>query len=137
MQQKLGFSGPMSMAYTWIDGEMPEQHREFHSSRLPFVPVTTLDAQSRPWTSIFAARSGQPGFITSPHSTRLDMDIRLWEGDPFWENSQLFDKKKMLIAGIGIEFPTRRRNKFAGHVYEIQQSDDTFHLKLKVNQAIG
>lgn len=137
IQQKLGFAGPMSMAYTWIEGEMPEQHREFHTTRLPFIPVATLDSQGRPWTSIFASHSGEPGFVSSPSWNRLDMDIRLWEGDPFWDNSATFDGKKMLIAGIGIEFATRRRNKFAGYISDMRHRNDTFQLKTTVNEAIG
>ncbi|GJE90364.1 FAD/NAD(P)-binding domain-containing protein [Phanerochaete sordida] len=138
IQEKLGFAGPMSMAYQWIDGEMDEQHRDFHTTRLPFIPVTTLDNQNRPWTSIFAGTNGTPGFVSSPWWNRLNMDIKVWEGDPFWENHENFNGEKMLVAGIGIEFPTRRRNKFAGHVFEMtQQKKDQFRLKLEVNQAIG
>ncbi|KAJ8454143.1 hypothetical protein ONZ51_g13201 [Trametes cubensis] len=137
IQEKLGFSGIMATAYTWIEGEMPEQHRKFHTTRLPFIPVVTLDDQHRPWTSIFAGSTGEPGFVSSPSYNRLNMKIKTWEGDPFVENSQLFDGKKMLIAGIGIEFSTRRRNKFAGHIFELHQNGDIFHLKLLVNQAIG
>lgn len=137
IQEKLGFAGPMAMGYTWIDAEMPEQHREFHTTRLPFIPVATVDEQQRPWTSIFAAQSGEPGFVTSPSYNRLNMDIRLWEGDPFWENVKQFNGQKMLMAGIGIEFPTRRRNKFAGFFTDIQQKNDTFHLEATVNEAIG
>ncbi|EKM50229.1 uncharacterized protein PHACADRAFT_188542 [Phanerochaete carnosa HHB-10118-sp] len=137
IQQKLGFAGPMSMAYTWIDGEMDEQHREFHTTRLPFIPVTTLDNQHRPWTSIFAGSTGEPGFVSSPSWNRLDMEIKVWEGDPFWENHEHFDGEKMLAAGIGIELSTRRRNKFAGHIFAMRQKKDQFRLKLIVNQAIG
>lgn len=139
IQKKLGYDGVMSMGYTWIDGEMPEEHRTFYTTRLPFIPVVTLDAQRRPWTSIFAAADGEPGFVTSPSWDRLDMDVRLWDGEPFWENAKDFDGgRKMLMAGIGIELSTRRRNKFAGHISDVQQTGpDTFRLKTIVNQAIG
>lgn len=138
IQDKLGFAGPMSMAYTWIEGEMDEQHREFHSTRLPFVPVTILDRAKRPWTSILAGSTGKPGFISSPWWNRLDMDVKIWKGDPFWESVQGFDGERMLIAGIGIELSTRRRNKFAGHVFEVDRmGEGQLRLKLLVNQAIG
>lgn len=137
IQEKLGFAEAVTMAYTLIKGEMPDQHREFHTTRLPFIPVVTLDAQGRPWTSIFAGHSGEPGFASSPTPSRLDMDIRVWNGDPFLENAKLFDGKRMLIAGIGIEFSTRRRNKFAGYITHMEQLGDTFHLKTIVNEAIG
>lgn len=137
VQGKLGFAGPMAMAYTWIEGEMPEQHRVFHSTRLPFIPVTTLDAAGRPWTSIFAGQTGEPGFVSSPKWDQLHMDVKIWEGDPFNENVKLFDGQKLLAAGIGIEFPTRRRNKFAGYIYDIHKKLESYHLEMIVNQAIG
>ncbi len=65
------------------------------------------------------------------------MNVRVWEGDPFKENVESFRDGKMLMAGIGIEFSTRRRNKFAGHVFELRQIGDTYQLKMVVNQAIG
>lgn len=124
------------MAYTWIEAEMPEQHRVFHSTRLPFIPVTTLDAEGRPWTSIFAGQSGEPGFVSSPKWDRLLMNIHTWEGDPFNENVKLFGGQ-MLAAGIGIEFSTRRRNKFAGHIFDIRKNVDSYHIEMIVYQAIG
>ena len=137
IQHKLGFAGPMAKAYTWIEGEMPEEHRIFHSTRLPFIPVTTLDADGRPWTSIFASETGEPGFVFSPKWDELHMDIHTWEGDPFNQNVQSFDGKKLLAAGIGIEFSTRRRNKFAGYIRDIHKKGDSYHLEMIVNQAIG
>ncbi|KAJ3549925.1 hypothetical protein NM688_g5126 [Phlebia brevispora] len=139
IQKKLGFDGPMKMAYTWIDEEMPEEHRVFHTTRLPFIPVTTLDDQGRPWSCIFAGESGQPGFVSSPHWERLDMNVKVWPGDPFGENVKLFEKGKgkLLTAGIGIEFSTRRRNKFAGHIHDVRKHGDSYQIKMIVNQAIG
>lgn len=137
IQDKLGFAGPMAMGWTWIEAEMSEQHREFHTTRLPFIPVATIDDQKRPWTSIFAGATGKPGFVSTPSYNRMDMEIKVWEGDPFRENSRLFDGQKMLTAGIGIEFSTRRRNKFAGYIFDLRQRDDLFRLKLLVNEAIG
>ena len=136
IHERLGFASDMLNNYTWIKAEMPDQHREFHSTRLPFIPVTTLDDRNRPWSSIFAGRTGEPGFVTSPGSQRLDMEIKVWEGDPFLENSKLYNGH-MLVAGIGIEFSTRRRNKFAGHVFEMEQENDVFRMKMVVNEAIG
>ena len=47
------------------------------------------------------------------------------------------DGKKLLAAGIGIEFSTRRRNKFAGYIRDIHKKGDSYHLEMIVNQAIG
>ncbi len=137
IQRRLGFDGPMSMAFTWIDGEMPEQHREFHTTRLPFIPMTTLDASGRPWSSIIAGSSGKPGFVTSPRWDLLEMDIRTWEGDPFPDNAAAAGGQDMLTAGIGIEFSTRRRNKFAGRISDLRQEGNAYRLRIEVNQAIG
>lgn len=137
IQQKIGVDGPMRQAYTWIDAEMPEQHREFHTTRLPFLPVTTLDESGRPWTSILAGPTGELGFITSPSYTELRMNIKVWDGDPFFENTKSFGKKKVLIAGIGIELSTRRRNKLAGHITNLERNGDTAQVELVVYQAIG
>lgn len=139
IQTRFGVDGPMCQAYTWIQGAMPHEHQVFHSTRLPFVPVTTLDRLGRPWSSIFASSDGEPGFIRSPRHDRLAMSLKCWEGDPFIDNAKLFvGDNRMLIAGLGIEFSTRRRNKFAGFVKKLDgTSDNNFHLELEVNQAIG
>jgi hypothetical protein len=141
IQQKLHYDDVMSEAYTWVSSELPNQQRAFHET-LPFVPVTTLDSKGRPWGSIFAGKDGKPGFIRSPSDTSLIMNISLWQGDPFVENSTLFlpstrHGDAMLLAGIGIEFETRRRNKFAGWVSGLDQKDLAFRLEVQVNQAIG
>lgn len=90
IQSKIGVAGPMSQAYTWIEAGMPHEHQVFHSTRLPFVPVTTVDKLGRPWCSIFAGSDGKPGFIKSPMHDKLTMLIKSWDGDPFLENAKLF-----------------------------------------------
>lgn len=137
VQKKLGVDGPMRQAYTWIDAEMPEQHREFHTTRLPFLPVTTLDESGRPWSSILAGPTGDIGFISSPSYTDLRMNIKAWEGDPFLKNVEGLGSKKVLVAGIGIELSTRRRNKLAGHITGFERKGDTARVDVRVNQAIG
>jgi ferredoxin-NADP reductase/predicted pyridoxine 5'-phosphate oxidase superfamily flavin-nucleotide-binding protein len=142
IQQKLNFAGPMAYQYSIIRSELDEQHREFHTTRLPFVPVTTLDAQGRPWGSILAGSSGEPGFITSPNWDRLTIKAKLWPGEPMRTNfkgKQISSdsRERLLFAGIGIEFSTRRRNKFAGYVDGIGADGDDCIVHVKVNEAIG
>ncbi|KAL0946396.1 hypothetical protein HGRIS_012623 [Hohenbuehelia grisea] len=143
IQEKLNYQAVMAMGFTWIEGDMPEQHREFYASRLPFLPVTTLDAQGRPWGSILAGRDGKPGFIRSPSYKTLTLDVRTWEGDPFWENTRARfgsageQLKPALVAGIGVEFSTRRRNKFAGSITRLLADGQDLQLEFDVNQAIG
>lgn len=139
IQHKLGYSESIAQGWQWIEGEMPEQHRVFHTTRLPFIPITTLDSEGRPWASIAAGPTGELGFVDSPHYTKLRMHVRVVHGDPLEENLKLFEKGKsqMLIAGLGIEFSTRRRNKFAGHVTSVDKQGDRVAIELEVNQAIG
>lgn len=139
IHDRLSLSQPMAMAYTWIDPYMPEQHRVFHSRNLHFIPLTTLDSEGRPWSSLVSGPSGSPGFIASPKETELHMTLESTLGDPFVDNLDSIERDgKILIAGLGIEFSTRRRNKFAGLVYEIRKSEELArNIKIHVNQAIG
>ncbi|KAJ7092088.1 hypothetical protein B0H15DRAFT_883509 [Mycena belliarum] len=128
----------VSTLYRSISGDLPEEHTQFHTTRLPFLPVTTLDEIGRPWGSILAGLDGQPGFVWAPRYTTLSVDAKLWEGEPLVKNSKRFAKDgRMLVAGIGIEFPTRRRNKFAGTISRLEQVDDRLRLDFLVNEALG
>jgi hypothetical protein len=143
IQQKLGFHGAVSQSWTQIAGEMPEQHRRFHSMSLPFIPVTTLDSMGRPWSSILAGSGGEIGWVSSETYDQLSMRVKVWDGDPLKANAEYYatstdgSQKKMLIAGIGVEFSTRRRNKFAGWVKAIEEQGALFDICTSVNQAIG
>ncbi|KAJ7467060.1 hypothetical protein FB451DRAFT_1137689 [Mycena latifolia] len=128
----------VSTLYMHISGDLPDEHVQFHTTRLPFLPVTTLDAIGRPWGSILAGPDGQPGFVQAPKYSTLSIDAKLWDGEPLVENSKLFGRDgTMLVAGIGIEFPTRRRNKFAGAISRLEEVDGRVQLELRVNEAIG
>lgn len=140
IQSRLNFADVVAMNYTWIENGMPDQHRNFHSHNLHFVPLTTLDAHGRPWSSLVAGSSGETGFISSPSDSELEMTLQLWAGDPILHNLESPTKRqdKRLIAGLGIEFATRRRNKFAGWVTNINRLGvNALQLRLHVNQAIG
>ncbi|KAJ7282591.1 hypothetical protein C8J57DRAFT_1055415 [Mycena rebaudengoi] len=140
IHQKLNTFGDFAVSTLWmsISGDLPGEHAQFHSKCLPFVPVTTLDDTGRPWGSILAAADGKPGFIQSPRYSTLTVDTKLWVGDPMVESSKLFvPGEPMLVAGIGIEFPTRRRNKFAGSITRIEQANNRTKFEFWVNQALG
>ncbi|KAJ7049915.1 hypothetical protein C8F01DRAFT_1238127 [Mycena amicta] len=141
IHRKLGTEGDYSVAnlYMAIDGELPGDHAEFHSTRLSFLPVTTLDGEGRPWGSVLA---GKQGFVRAPRYSVLSVNAELWDGEPLLQNSKLFeDGKDMLVAGIGIELSTRRRNKFAGKItkleFQTELPGNNMSLDLTVNQAIG
>ncbi|KAG7089460.1 hypothetical protein E1B28_011145 [Marasmius oreades] len=139
--------------YTYIRGDLDPDHARFHTGRLPFLPVTTLDGGGRPWGSILAAEDGKPGdygqgYIAHPRYTVLTINTKVWVGDPLIENKKAFsfdpstgtakeNGEDMLIAGIGIEFTTRRRNKFAGKVTKFNVTDDNVDMEIHVNESIG
>ncbi|KAF7322021.1 putative PNPOx domain-containing protein [Mycena kentingensis (nom. inval.)] len=128
----------VSNLFRIIEGELPPQHAEFHSTRLSFLPVTTLDKDGRPWGSVLADKAGGDGWVNVRGYTVLGIRAGLWDGEPLLENAGLFeDGKEMLIAGIGIELSTRRRNKLAGHITKLNLTEHDLKLDLRVNQAIG
>ncbi|TFK42775.1 hypothetical protein BDQ12DRAFT_624061 [Crucibulum laeve] len=129
---------PARVSIAAVVNKLPEQHRLFHTTRLHFLPVTTLDAEGRPWASVLTSRHGDSNFITSPSDTSLEIEAHIWEGDPISQN--LYGtkaKSDALISGIGIEVATRRRNKFAGFVANWSLDDRELSLKLSVTQALG
>ena len=100
---------------------MPDQHRAFFE-QLPFVVIGSLDAEQRPWASIVA---GLPGFASSPHPRRLEIEANPPPGDPLGE---------ALVAGnplglLGIELPTRRRNRMNGHVVARDEAGFAVHVR--------
>ena len=138
IQHKLGYAGAVSQAWTWIEPEMREQHQVFYTTRLPFIPVTTIDDQHRPWSSILAGPDGLPGFAISRALGELTLNASVWEGDPFRQNVAATGKGgRMLIAGIGVEFSTRRRNKFAGYIEHLESDGPILRVRSVVNEAIG
>lgn len=147
VQQKLGYDQAVSERWRLTENFMREQHRIFHSSNLNFIPITTADAQGRPWASILSGVTGEIGFVKCPDPNTMLANIRLWEGDPLLETLRVWmDPKqrrashpeRFLIAGVGIEYTTRRRNKFAGLIKTVKQlSQLDYEVTLYVNEALG
>lgn len=145
IQRQLGFEDAVSDHWRIVGKEMPYQHRLFHTSNLNFIPVTTIDEHGRPWASIMAGAGGKIGFVKSPNPESLSIIARLWEGDPLvdtftaWTRSSgIQNSERFLIAGLGIEFSTRRRNKFAGRIEHIyREGNSNIHFDIKVNEALG
>jgi predicted pyridoxine 5'-phosphate oxidase superfamily flavin-nucleotide-binding protein len=85
---------------------MPEQHRVFFA-QLPFMVAATLDAAGAPTATLL---TGRPGFVQSPDPQSLT--IAATRDDPAGQ---------ALVEGapiglLGIELPTRRRNRANGRV---------------------
>ncbi|CAE7197005.1 unnamed protein product [Rhizoctonia solani] len=118
-----------------VRDHLPIQHRTFHTSNIAFLPLTTLDSHARPWVSLVASKSGKPGFVESPSEVELIINADVWEGDPVRDN--LKEGKGKLVAGVGVEWATRRRNKVAGVVRNVDWDGASMKLDLKVTQTLG
>ncbi|KAJ5319976.1 hypothetical protein PENANT_c040G06131 [Penicillium antarcticum] len=145
IQRKLGYASAVSDHWSIVTGFLPEQHRLFHTSHLPFIPITTLDEDGHPWASIVAGQTGDIGFVNSPNSRTLSMNLRMWDGDPLldtvkaWlEERRETAPERFLTAGLGIEFSTRRRNKFAGAIRNVRRrTNSEYQIDFEIIEAIG
>ncbi len=104
---------------------MTDQHRAFFA-QLPFLVLGSVDAEGWVWASIL---SGAPGFATSPDAQTLDIAARPAAGDPL---------VTALVPGaplgvLGIELPTRRRNRANGRVVTASAGG----FSLAVDQSFG
>lgn len=104
---------------------MPDQHRTFFA-QLPFMVVGSVDHDGWPWASIL---TGPPGFVTSPDPTTLRVAARPAPDDPLSAVLAL----GCPIAFLGIELPTRRRNRMNGHVVAM----DAAGFCVSVEQSFG
>ena len=95
---------------------MPDQHREFFR-QLPFLVLGSVDAEGWPWASMLF---GRPGFAESPEPRRLEVRARPLRGDPLRE----YLADGMPAGVLGIELPTRRRNRMNGIVALDTDLDD-------------
>lgn len=116
----------------YIRRYMPDQHRDFFES-LPLLFLGTLDAEGQPWTSpVF----GLPGFVESPTRKELRFDAHTVPGDVLAKN---LTRKDAPVGILGIELPTRRRNRMNGKV--IDRVEETMSGKLgfsvEVHQSFG
>ena len=108
---------------------MPEQHREFFS-KLPFVFVGHADSKGWPWASIVFDK---PGFISSKTDKQLQINATPVSGDPLAEllSGPLLNNNRLGL--LGIELPTRRRNRLSGHIINASEQ----HFQLEIDQAFG
>lgn len=126
IQQRLGVDVKMQdIGRKFIRNYMPDQHREFFA-QIPFILLGAVDNHGQPWASILA---GQPGFISSPNPKSLHVQSSLLPGDPLIG---------MLGVGVpigllGIELPTRRRNRMNGVI----SSYDETNFAVDVVQSFG
>jgi len=104
---------------------MPDQHRTFFA-QLPFLVVGSVDAQGFPWASLVC---GPPGFATSPDPHTLRIAAHPLAADPLAAALRL----DASLGVLGIELPTRRRNRLNGHVTSL----DATGFTVVVEQSFG
>ncbi len=109
VQARVGVSEErQARAAAAIRPEMPLQHRQFFESQ-PILFLGLIDGRGRPWATLAA---GQPGFARAPCPDRLDI-----AREPVLARSlglQMGIGAK--IGVLGIELPTRRRNRMNGTI---------------------
>jgi ferredoxin-NADP reductase/predicted pyridoxine 5'-phosphate oxidase superfamily flavin-nucleotide-binding protein len=126
VQQRLGVREQMErFGSRVIRDHMPDQHREFYQ-QLAFVFVGHADKAGWPWASILF---NEPGFIRSSDERSLDIHALPVPGDPLADAVQAGTR----LGLLGIELPTRRRNRLAAHIVDV--ADD--RICLTVDQAFG
>ena len=109
----------------FIRSYLPAEHNAFYS-QLPFVLIGAIDNKGRPWASILM---GRPGFVNAPDAHSLEIRSRPVFGDPL--AGYLGNKTRLGL--LGIEYPTRRRNRLNGTVSNRTNESIT----LSVEQAFG
>lgn len=108
-----------------IRDSMPEQHRAFYAM-LPYVFMSSLDRQGRPWASVL---SGAAGFLQSPDPRHLSVSALPLPGDPARGNLRVGAP----LAFVGVELHTRRRNRLTGKVERLDGEGFVF----RVDQSFG
>jgi uncharacterized protein len=108
-----------------VRDHMPDQHRELFE-KLPFVLIGSLDEAGQPWASILV---GRPGFVHTPDARRLRLRARPAAADPLAANLAV----DAPVGLLGIELPTRRRNRANGLVRAI----DAEGFEIEVRQSFG
>ena len=104
---------------------MTEQLRNFFPL-LPFIVVSYVDEIERPWGTILP---GTPGFVCSPTPGTLRVERLPPAGDPFAAAL----REGASIGLLGIELPTRRRNRVNG----VLTKCDATGFTVTVQQAFG
>ncbi|MGA0609332.1 pyridoxamine 5'-phosphate oxidase family protein [Caldimonas sp. KR1-144] len=107
-------------------GAMPQQHRDFFPL-LPFVVLGAADAAGQPSATLLAGAA--PGFVSSPSDTALRIQALPPADDPL---APLLHEGAQ-VGLLGIELPTRRRNRANGVVRALGNGGWT----LEVQQSFG
>jgi predicted pyridoxine 5'-phosphate oxidase superfamily flavin-nucleotide-binding protein len=105
---------------------MPDQHREFFASQ-PFLVASSADREGQPWASMLF---GAPGFMTSDEPDLLKVEAWPASDDPLLYGLH----NGASVGGLGIELPSRRRNRVNGRIEECRNG---IGFTLRVQQSFG
>ncbi len=126
IQAQLGLGEKMALiGQRTIRSFLPQQHQDFYP-QLPFLLLGSVDATGQPWASVLAA---PPGFVTAPDETHLAVHARPVAGDPLVQHLAVGAQ----VGVLGIELPTRRRNRLNGRVTAWAEDE----LVIAVDQSFG
>ncbi len=126
IQARIGMADKMEdLGRRMIRRKMPAEHQAFFA-QLSLLIVGTRDVAGRPWASVLA---GEAGFLRPIDAHRLQVTARPIYGDPLGE--ALVEGAD--IGALGLEFPTRRRNRLNGRV--ARKSREGFEIE--VLQSFG
>jgi len=104
-----------------VRGAMPQQHREFFAE-LPFIMLGAADPLGQPAATLLA---GPPGFVRSPDDTTLRIDALPPADDPVAAGL----RPEAALGVLGIELPTRRRNRANGTIAALDDGGLTLHVQ--------
>ncbi|MEB3292551.1 MAG: pyridoxamine 5'-phosphate oxidase family protein [Synechococcales bacterium] len=126
IQARLGAQARMDKQGRRVIREyLPDQFRQFFA-QLPYVIVGTVDPAGHPWASILV---GNPGFLASPDDRTLQVATQPLFGDPLGTNLA----EDIDIGFLGIELPSRRRNRMNGRVTGVRSDG----FEVQVRQSFG
>lgn len=109
LQAAAGVADKMQrMGERFIRDFMPDEHRELFE-KLPFVVAAAVDGHDAPWVTL---RAGAPGFMRAPDARTLVVRTGPDPEDPVAGAVRDGDP----VGLLGIELPTRRRNRMNGIV---------------------
>lgn len=108
-----------------IRAQMPEQHRTFFAQQ-PWLLLGSVDAGGWPHASVLA---GPPGFVQAPDPGHLRVEALPDADDPLADALRVGAR----IGVLGIELPTRRRNRMNGEVIAVDERG----FSIAVRQSFG
>ncbi|KAJ3241589.1 hypothetical protein HDU81_000128 [Chytriomyces hyalinus] len=120
-----------------VSDDMPDQHASFFAN-LPYVAVSAIDGEGRPWTTLLVAdpSAGTPIIRISLPAT-LEARSSLPRDDPFARCMQVKENGNKLFAMLGIDFTNRKRNRAAGVVTEFKGTAEAFCMTLVTTENLG